>query len=103
MSETTEVTPDTRMVTDREAAAWLSWLDGVAPKPQITVQGMLRAQLADRGRWMALAAEVERGLSDDCCMVFEEEPTVEGEKFLTTEGKELLEKLRKLLKEAHGE
>ncbi len=43
------------MVSDAEAAEWLSWLDGVAPKPQITVQGMLRAQLADRDRWIALA------------------------------------------------
>ncbi len=84
------MTPDTRMVTDAEAAAWLSWLDGVAPKPRpITTQGMLRAFAADRGRWMALARWA----------------SAEWPKHWTAEdiASTLKERARKLLKEAHGE
>ncbi len=86
---TDAMTPDTRMVTDREVAAWLSWLDGVAPKPQITVQGMLRAQLADRVRLLEFVTWA----------------SAEWPKHMTAE--EVLVKIkvkaRELLKEAHGE
>ncbi len=92
---TPDVRPDTRMVTDAEAAEWLSWLDGVAPKPQITVQGMLRAQLADRDRWMALAAN-EHIECFECATV-----AINGGQM--KEHTCPVEQARKLLKEAHGE
>ncbi len=89
------MTPDTRMVTDREAAAWLKRYSEPG-SAAIYSAPIVLALLADRERWMALAAN-EHIECFECATVV----AINGGQ--TKEHTCPVEQARELLKEARGE